>query len=453
MVPDMNGGVSEAQTRGSCRKLSKALRGKHLDAVASTGAELPQSHRDLLPLNGDLSQITTPEQARKRQLDETSESDPLPAKRIRLTPPNSREPRVDDREKEEANKTTLQHPKTKRPYVPLLKDFVEPVSPGPRSEPIYAFVSEWLESVETRSQSDSHHHRSNTNFVPRYFTRSAPEMVYTRDADGFAVPPTPDSCARTATPSDLDSGRLSSRSLVEDPLYRPMNLAANHIYMRNPDEEFPEYVAGLVRDVGKDRDSPGPSPDQLRHNADLYGLENGAGEPEVEEYFRDEIFPKSRASDSLKRTHRQLMAKHAVRPTGSKLKVSTPMPDMLYGYNRNAFLQQQPQLISMGTEMVANNQDLIYPFFVIEFKGDGGSMWVATNQCLGGSTSCVNIAERLNRQLRQCTNEEIRPTNSAAFSIAMNGTEARLYISWKHNELDYYMRKVRSFLLQEPGIT
>jgi hypothetical protein len=32
----------------------------------------------------------------------------------------------------------------------------------------------------------------------------------------------------------------------------------------------------------------------------------------------------------------------------------------------------------------------------------------------------------------------------------MNGTEARLYISWKHDELDYYMQKIDSFLLQKP---
>ncbi|KAG9237037.1 hypothetical protein BJ875DRAFT_454745 [Amylocarpus encephaloides] len=32
----------------------------------------------------------------------------------------------------------------------------------------------------------------------------------------------------------------------------------------------------------------------------------------------------------------------------------------------------------------------------------------------------------------------------------MNGTEARLYISWKHDELDFYMRKVDGFLLQSP---
>jgi hypothetical protein len=64
--------------------------------------------------------------------------------------------------------------------------------------------------------------------------------------------------------------------------------------------------------------------------------------------------------------------------------------------------------------------------------------------------SCVNMAERLNEQLRKCVSDKIQAIDSAEFSIAMNGTEARLYISWKHNELDYYMRKVKSFLLQEP---
>jgi hypothetical protein len=93
------------------------------------------------------------------------------------------------------------------------------------------------------------------------------------------------------------------------------------------------------------------------------------------------------------------------------------------------FPQQLAQLRSMGNE-IANAQDLIYPFFVIEFKADGpggsGSMWVATNQCLGGSASCINIAERLNRQMRQWKNRKVRLIDSTAFSIAMNGTEACL---------------------------
>jgi hypothetical protein len=64
---------------------------------------------------------------------------------------------------------------------------------------------------------------------------------------------------------------------------------------------------------------------------DLYQLENGAREPEVENYFKDEIFHKSVASGGVKRIDRQPMAKHtvpdaAVPDTGAKLKVSTPVP-------------------------------------------------------------------------------------------------------------------------------
>ena len=47
--------------------------------------------------------------------------------------------------------------------------------------------------------------------------------------------------------------------------------------------------------------------------------------------------------------------------------------------------------------------------------------------------------------------DQVRSIGSAVFSVAMNGTEARLYISWKHDDLDYYMRKVESFLLQKPN--
>jgi hypothetical protein len=105
----------------------------------------------------------------------------------------------------------------------------------------------------------------------------------------------------------------------------------------------------------------------------------------------------------------------------------------------------------MGTEMVANSLGLLYPFFVIEFKGDGssgrGSLWEATNQCLGGSASCTSIAERLNRRLEE---SKVQLINSATFSVAMNGTEARLYISWKHDKLNYHIQGIECFLLQRP---
>jgi len=55
----------------------------------------------------------------------------------------------------------------------------------------------------------------------------------------------------------------------------------------------------------------------------------GTGESEVADYFKAAIF-------------RQPMAKHTVPSTESELKVSTPAPDILYGYNRQAGKQHSP---------------------------------------------------------------------------------------------------------------
>ena len=184
----------------------------------------------------------------------------------------------------------------------------------------------------------------------------------------------------------------------------------------------------------------------------------GAGESQGEQYFRTGIFPRPDITESLQRSDRQPMAKHTTVPnTRSKLKVSTQSRICFTDTVVMAPLpSNNPNLTPWGTQLTADNQGLIYPFFVIEFEGDGptdgGSMWVATNQRRGGSASCVNIAQRLNhRQPRQCKSDAVRPINSAAFSIAMSGTEARLYISWEHhNDLDYYTATVESFLLQRP---
>jgi hypothetical protein len=147
---------------------------------------------------------------------------------------------------------------------------------------------------------------------------------------------------------------------------------------------------------------------------------------------------------------------------------------MLYGYKRNVAFsgQQKRQLLDMSSEMLANKDDMMYPFLIVEFKGDGatgsGSLWAATNQCLGGVASCVSIVECLNHRLQE---SKLQPIDSVAFSIAMNGTEARLFIAWRGDDDEsgdggddddggdadddderprYYMQKIRSFALQEP---
>ncbi|KAF9770845.1 hypothetical protein IL306_011556 [Fusarium sp. DS 682] len=131
-------------------------------------------------------------------------------------------------------------------------------------------------------------------------------MGYTRDADGLAVPPTPastvsHSCrvgdARASSypasvaSSDLtgttpSSGRSSGTSLVEDPLYRLLNLAANNIYMRPLREQFLDSIADLVDDIRRDPDSPGPSLDEVAHDPDLNELWS-----DIIENYGDSQFP------------------------------------------------------------------------------------------------------------------------------------------------------------------
>ncbi|KAL2757741.1 hypothetical protein ACRALDRAFT_2016829 [Sodiomyces alcalophilus JCM 7366] len=354
---------------------------------------------------------------------------------------------MDDRQSRRSStrRRVLQHPKPKPkpPYASFLENFVDPFQPGPPADSEHNSVLLWLESPSPSCGRQPHPERAREIGTGDGLHTGCRWLCGTADPNFNGVP---------------FAGGYRQQQVGwpigddRDPMYRDMNLAANNIYIRPLHEPFPQHIADIVQHVQQDRDSPGPSLEDIRQDTELNELWMGTGEPEVEDYFKDKIFSKPRPTDSLRRSDRQMMAKHAVPSTGSSLKISTPVPDMLYGYNRHkAFPQQQAQLISMGTEMVATNQyqGLLYPFFVVEFKGDGGSMWVATNQCLGGSASCVNIAERLQHQLRKCQSDEVRPIDTASFSIAMSGTEARLYISWKQNELDYYMANVDSFLLQD----
>jgi hypothetical protein len=245
---------------------------------------------------------------------------------------------------------------------------------------------------------------------------------------------------------------------IEISTYRVENLAMNNIYMR-PRENFPKHIDSLLKRVNKDRVSLGPSSKQIENDTELHTLENGASEAAVRKYFGENIFPNLRQlSNGLKLNESLSMLREIIPDAENTVRVSTPMPDMLFGYKRDVAFswQQQRQILNMGSEMLANKDDMMYPFFVVEFKGDGatgsGSLWVATNQCLGGVASCVNIAERLNRRLRA---SNFHPIDSVAFSIAMNGTEARLFVAWKDDDDDerpgYYMQKIKTFSLQEPG--
>lgn len=162
----------------------------------------------------------------------------------------------------------LHHPKPKPPYAAFLETLVEPSQP--RSGSVHRSVSQWLETIDSDRdvycRPDGCLSRLVSETVSRQGRDPAPEMAHTRDADGFAVPPTPGSAgsrsradmesaslASGVTGFSSSSSRASGRSLVEDPLYRDMNLAVNNIYLRPLREQLPTQIAELVNHVRGDR--------------------------------------------------------------------------------------------------------------------------------------------------------------------------------------------------------
>ncbi|KFY26903.1 hypothetical protein V491_01118 [Pseudogymnoascus sp. VKM F-3775] len=359
-------------------------------------------------------------------------------------------------------------------------------------------VACWLESIwgselgscqERRSLSDSIQNHSAPDYfgdihIPPKCTSSAPAEGGIRDTGNFLQAPTSHlagsswnggghdchcdncSCSRSATPEDAsEASTMSNRqSLVESPRYRS-HLGENGIELLPSYISLPEHISDFVTHLWKYRNPTGPSESQIQLDTELACLREGIAEGGVASYFQKHLFLTPEPLDGLKCSFKLPMARHAVPGVDSKLRVSVPVPDIIYGYSlRDAFTkEEQSKMNFMTSSVFVNNEDLSFPFLAIEQKGDGpasrGSLWVATNQCLGASASCVNIVERFNQQLRKSSSsnsnnnnsDDVQLVSSISFSIAMNGSEARLYVTWKQAEIAYHTAIVDSFLLQRPA--
>lgn len=343
----------------------------------------------------------------------------------------------------------LQHP-TPQPqhhFASFLDPRDDPVQPGSGTESEQSSVLESLESVATgrdsRYQSESRD--ANVSAVPTTTPASAGPSAQTY-SDGASTPP---SNATRSTPT------LPLIGLVDNPFYRRLYLAPNNIRLLPLRAQLPDNITRLLYQVRRERGSPGPSPEDVLQDEQLKELWMGTGEPEVEAFFKSKICPGPTRADGLKRSERMPVTKHSVPSTGSEFKISHPIPVMLYGYvPETALPNHQALLVAMTTEPAANVEDVMYPFLVVECQADGptgaASLWAATNSCQGGAASCVKIADKLNHRLSQRGNSMARPIDNAAFSIAMTGTEARLYVSWKGSDSIYNMASIDSFLLQKP---
>jgi hypothetical protein len=63
---------------------------------------------------------------------------------------------------------------------------------------------------------------------------------------------------------------------------------------------------------------------------------------------------------------------------------------------------------------------------------------------------CIFVSILLNVLITDYDRISLSRLDSAAFSVTMSGTEARLYISWKHSKVNYYMQRTDGFYVQDP---
>ncbi|KAH6616165.1 hypothetical protein B0J18DRAFT_413468 [Chaetomium sp. MPI-SDFR-AT-0129] len=256
----------------------------------------------------------------------------------------------------------------------------------------------------------------------------------------------------------------TSRNFLDREVYRRKHLANNKIILLPRLKDAPDNIARLTNLVKQASDKPGPCEKDLLENPDYHSLFLGTNEAEVETYFSTEVFPAVKTSRTLTRSIGQSLCQETVPNIDPNFKISRPAPDLLYGYKfPGAFSRpQQARLGALGLDTPATTQlhhPLFFPFFPIEFKGESGKLYVAVNQCVGGSVACVHLMEQLKARLQQHATANNLPNltiissalDTAAFSVAMNGTTAFIFITWRHyggkEEPHFIMAPVETFTL------
>jgi hypothetical protein len=247
--------------------------------------------------------------------------------------------------------------------------------------------------------------------------------------------------------------------LFGNPSYRLDNLGRNGIYMRDMYEELPQHIQSLVEEMLFTVSHPWPEPtvEEIKNDRDLWHLRNINGaEDEVINYIQRFIFTHPEQSQHLQGLSHQaqifsIRRRHIPRLLDHDYPISKPKPDILYGYAREAFTLAQRHLLRLNAADHNTNKytDVFYPFFVIQVKGDGpgptaGSLWVGENQCMGGAVTCINMADKLNQSVPAMSAME-----TAVFSVVMDGSQARLFVSWKEGG-KYYTQLIKWLLVNDP---
>ncbi|KAI9886654.1 MAG: hypothetical protein M1823_001568 [Watsoniomyces obsoletus] len=297
-------------------------------------------------------------------------------------------------------------------------------------------------------------------------------------------PPTP-SITVPSAPTSASQSSSRRQTDVDSSTYRQNVLGPNGVYIRSKFSSLPAAIEEQVKMMRAQRDSPGMSDeDALAFCHSVEDAQND-GEGNVIGLFGSSLLPTT--GDSNRQPLRQNIAQPILSKSVPSLtspflplppKLKTPTPDVLYGYDLNAFTDDNrpKSLISQALHtnpLSCFSRGCYYPFFAVEFKSQatGGTTYVATNQCAGIGSACVKALGQLQSSLRigspgdsttarstadnnptaiRSTMENPIATRPTAFSAAIDGRTAIFYIHWNDDGGNYYMQEVDALFLTEP---
>ncbi|KAF4467936.1 hypothetical protein FALBO_5170 [Fusarium albosuccineum] len=134
-------------------------------------------------------------------------------------------------------------------------------------------------------------------------------------------------------------------------------------------------------------------------------------------------------------------------PSSALLRQQSHLPPRQFGQSKIRRLKY----LSQGG---VNNDGLLYPFLTVAIEGNdsvkNGSLWAATDTCLASSSVCVTLVQKIEQELKVYDTSYYLAIDNTAFSVAMNGTVARLYVTFVTENGSCAMYNARSFLLQNP---
>ncbi|CAH0046231.1 unnamed protein product [Clonostachys solani] len=223
-------------------------------------------------------------------------------------------------------------------------------------------------------------------------------------------------------------------------------LRSNGIRMLRAHDEPPPHIQALLQDV---LPVESVTINGCVDTAETRAMAiNGVDEDRVKHLFQSLI------ADRIDRSRLEIVGNKLLDPLRvpnrlGQHRIVTPKPDLYLGYSYGHFGDDLQGLLWNSDTNIAK-----FAFLEMELKGDGqsslGGLWVATNQCMGGASTFLNILNKLQSTLYENNLvEEAEALDPVVFSVASNGTEARLFATYSKSEGDFTTYFVRGFLLYD----